>query len=346
MVGGFGNILPWKALGWTGAAKVAPYAAAGIGGYLGGKQLLKWMFPKDYYYNPTPENLARQFGFGQMTPEAAERYKATFGELPKGVSAAAETPVEKTIRARQAAVAAQQKVTAEATKKTQEEQKLEEQGKFPTETPPQGYRWAWDSSNMRYVLEPKSTPTAWEEYGKPPGEGWQFNRASGQWEPPQGWISPYQQSQLDIEQKRMAQDFATQQAQLTWYKEQAAMQQAESERQYKAQLSAQPMSWLKYASYTGEPPAVQPWMQPLSFGDYSGMKTGQQIPGWSGESASQMPELLRPSAQYQARMGPTAYQQYQGYQQARTGAPPEETTFRLQSMAPPGGRYAPLRWAK
>jgi len=56
-----------------------------------------------------------------------------------------------------------------------------------------------------------------------------------------------------------------------------------------------------------------------------------------------MPGLLRPSAQYQARLGPTALQQYYGYQQAQQGARPEETQFRRWNEAPPGGSWPGLQ---
>ena len=59
-----------------------------------------------------------------------------------------------------------------------------------------------------------------------------------------------------------------------------------------------------------------------------------------------MPGLTRPSRQYQARMGPTAMGQYQGYQQATTGATPEETQWRLWQTAPPGGGYRGLSYMR
>lgn len=65
-----------------------------------------------------------------------------------------------------------------------------------------------------------------------------------------------------------------------------------------------------------------------------------------GQSLAGMPELTRPSRQYQARMGPTALAQYYGYRQARTGVRPEEEQWRLWSMAPPGGGYQGLTFAR
>lgn len=74
---------------------------------------------------------------------------------------------------------------------------------------------------------------------------------------------------------------------------------------------------------------------------------GQQ--SWLGGNQmpmSGMPELVRPSRQYQARMGPTAMQQYGAYAQARTGITPEELQWRLMNRAPPGGGYSGLRWMR
>jgi len=45
-------------------------------------------------------------------------------------------------------------------------------------------------------------------------------------------------------------------------------------------------------------------------------------------------------------MGPTAQQQYYGYQQAQAGARPEETAWRLWSAAPPGGAGTQLSYAR
>lgn len=71
---------------------------------------------------------------------------------------------------------------------------------------------------------------------------------------------------------------------------------------------------------------------------------------WAGYNPSlplgQMPTLTRPSRQYQARMGPTALDQYYTYVQARTGITPQEMQFRLWSMSPPGGRFGGLRYTR
>lgn len=207
--------------------------------------------------------------------------------------------------------------------------------------------------------EAEKPPYQWGAPGEIPqdpyGRKATWNARLGQWEYPPDWgqktpekdegITPYQQKQLDLEYQQLEQQQAYQQQQLQWNQQQSAAQQAEQERQYKSQLAANPMSWLQYASYTGQNPVVQPWMMPLSQGQY-GWQTGQQIPGFSPSGGSEMPELLRPSAQLMARMGPTAGAQYKGYQQYTQGATPEETEFRLASTSAPGGRYTPLRWAR
>jgi len=116
---------------------------------------------------------------------------------------------------------------------------------------------------------------------------------------------------------------------------------------YGAELAAQPKSWLEYAAFTGETPAVQPWMQPLMPQQYQQLGAGQAIPGYQGTAGmTGMPTLTTPSRQYQARMGPTAMGQYQGYQQAQTGARPEETEWRLWSGAPPSGAGSRLQYTR
>ena len=89
-------------------------------------------------------------------------------------------------------------------------------------------------------------------------------------------------------------------------------------------------------------------MLPLMPQEYAGVAAGSTLPGWQAESPTmaQLPTLTQPSAQYAARMGPTAQQQYFGYQKARTGATPEETEWRLWSMAPPSGRTSGFTYGR
>ena len=149
-----------------------------------------------------------------------------------------------------------------------------------------------------------------------------------------------EQEQWQAQQAYQQQQFGLQEQQFAW-------EQEETQRRHEAQLMAQPASWLQYASYTGQEPVVQPWMQPLMPQQYGmgagAQQTGQPIPGWTPQSGAGMPELTRPSRQYQARVGPTAMAQYGGYRQARTGIRPEEEQWRLWSQAPPGGSHAGLR---
>lgn len=137
-----------------------------------------------------------------------------------------------------------------------------------------------------------------------------------------------------------------QREELLWRQTEAEKARQQQQQQYLAQLGAQPKSWLEYALASKGLPVVQPWQLPLAEEQY-GFKIGQPIPGWQPEQAGLgLPELTTPSAQYQARMGPTAYQQYLGYQQAQSGAPPEETQWRLWQGAPPGGQYRGLSYQR
>ncbi len=238
---------------------------------------------------------------------------------------------------------------------------------FPTEDPPPGYHW--ERSSLTGQWEPAFGET--QQQGPfpqvggtpavPPAQppdlspfdqfrfGWQgpgpeptptpvpgipaqaptepfWNPNTGQWETPPGWISPFQQGQLDLQQQQM-------------------QQEVEMRRQQEmARLAANPMSWLQFASFTGEAPLVQPWMVPLG-AQQQGLQVGQELPGFGGqgESFSGLPELTTPSAQLQARWGPTAQRQWLGFQQARTGATPEESSFRRRAGAPPGGSFGGLR---
>lgn len=76
---------------------------------------------------------------------------------------------------------------------------------------------------------------------------------------------------------------------------------------------------------------------------------GYQLPSTStmtGYDPTLLPQLLNPSSQYWARMNPQLQQQYYGYEQARTGATPEATQWRLWSMAPPSGTYRGLNYRR
>jgi len=90
-----------------------------------------------------------------------------------------------------------------------------------------------------------------------------------------------------------------------------------------------------------------------SLGKATWLARMQKLPGEGTQQAQSsqyplggMPEMVRPSRQYQARMGPTALQQYYAYNQARTGTTPEELQWRLRNTAPPGGGYSGLTWMR
>lgn len=171
-----------------------------------------------------------------------------------------------------------------------------------------------------------------------------------------GYISPYDQARLDLEQSQLkATNWANESAENYRQAQLAADErrwqaQLESDKQSRlASLAANPQSWLQYAMESQTTPVVQPWMLPMMPQEYSSLGAGAPIPGYSGTPQTgggvplgSMPELTRPSRQYQARIGPTAIQQYLGYQAAQGGASPDETQWRLWNMAPPGGQNTGL----
>ncbi len=162
----------------------------------------------------------------------------------------------------------------------------------------------------------------------------------------------FQQSESQAEQAYRQQQLTenarqfglTQQQQQSELEAQKAWQQQQLEADKQARLAtlaASPKSWLEYAAQANQAPAIQPWMLPLMSSDYY-TSAGEQIPGWQQGDMRSMPALTTPSTQYTARMGPTAQQQYLGYQQAQQGATPEETQFRLWSQAPSSGKWGGL----
>ncbi len=237
-----------------------------------------------------------------------------------------------------------------------------------------GYRVqvGYDADGNVVSYEPiGAPPTEPTRYGAPDdaptdpfGRTATWNERLGSWDyPPEwgqpeaGWVSPFEEEEAARRAQEAQQRITIEQQQAQQQGEYYAWQQEEARRQYGAQLAAQPQSWLQYAAYTGEQPAIQPWMQPLMPQQYAELGAGAAIPGWQAPQAGQMggapaqgmaglPELTRLSRQYQARMGPTATQQYLGYRQARTGGRPEEEQWRLWSGAPPGGQYQGLRYTR
>ena len=205
-----------------------------------------------------------------------------------------------------------------------------------------------------------------------------WNSRLGQWNYPPNFgqrpadqpapITPFQQQQFGLQEQQLSQQQAQQEAaaafqqqqltqqqqqfgaQLGFQQQQVTAQQAEEERRFGAQLAANPINWLQYQAYTGEQPVIQPWMIPLGFQNVGGnitpqgLQVGQPIPGAQVQAGQQsfagLPQLTTPSAQLQARWGPTAQAQFLGYRQARTGATPEETQFRLGSTRAPTGSFS------
>ena len=151
-----------------------------------------------------------------------------------------------------------------------------------------------------------------------------------------------------MEEQALAQQEAQQQAQqqyqqqqLEWQQQQFQQQLGFQEQARLAALAAQPQSWMQYHALEGTQPQVQPWMLPLMSQQYPELQAGMGIPGWAtgqegGQPMTGLPELLNPSAQYLSRMGPQNLAQYSGYQQARTGAIPEQTNWMQQQLAPGG----------
>ena len=80
--------------------------------------------------------------------------------------------------------------------------------------------------------------------------------------------------------------------------------------------------------------------------DNTAWQVGQNIPGYTATDMKGMPTLLNPSTQLFARLAPSMQQQYAGYQQAQTGATPEDTAWLLANAAPPAGRNTGFRYQR
>jgi hypothetical protein len=237
--------------------------------------------------------------------------------------------------------------------------------KPPTEDAGTGREWHWDGDQWVSMKPDELSPWEKEQIRiseeRARASDLQNQQQYGLNQQQQDWLQYYQQQQLALQQQQWGtqqqqteQQYQLDQQRLAWEQQQATAQQAQERQQYLSNLAAQPKSWLEYAAASGATPMVQPWMLPLMPQQYAGTVAGAALPGWQGVQTSigqgmptmaELPSLTTPSTQYQARMGPTAYQQYAGYEQARTGISPTETQFRLWSQAPPSGQFQQLRYA-
>lgn len=177
------------------------------------------------------------------------------------------------------------------------------------------------------------------------------------------WQIKNQKAQLELQWAQEDRQRESEQ----WSRQYQQAQLEEQRNQRLAQLAANPKSWIEYATYAGQTPAIQPWMIPLMPGR-TNRSVGKAIPGfgprsipadqdaltpeenlqnrkewWTEGPGAEKPELLNPSAQYLARLAPAMKEQYYGYQQAVTGERPEDTSWRLWGYAPPSGSNRPMR---
>lgn len=188
----------------------------------------------------------------------------------------------------------------------------------------------------------------------PPGNIWDYNPNTGQWEPildPLA-ITPWQQSQLDLQQSQLAQQEAQFQA-----------QRATEQERYLANLRAQPASWLEYAELQKEPAVVQPWMEPLMRAQYEGLDVGEPIPGtgmdyqYWGEpmgglvptnmptSPYEIPEDWRPQLPEGYGVSYTGDEPYSKEEEKRLNAMYKHILDRLVADATGGGYLSEGWWA-
>lgn len=214
---------------------------------------------------------------------------------------------------------------------------------IPTQDPQTGY-WALKYKSPKDAADmPAGFFKDYASAAAAAQEGYVPQQQAGGWwglgRDPSG-MSDYERQALEASQQSMDWQQGMSEREFEWSREMFGLQQEEAQRQRLAQLGASPVSWLQFAAEGEEPPVIQPWMKSLMPQEYQSLAVGSEIPGWSAEDMTSMPELMNPSAQYLSRIGPSQRQQYYGYEQARTGAPPEETQWRQWKGSPPGGRFS------
>ena len=327
--------LPW----WETIlrATVPPYGA--IAPFARGEMLLPWQQPTQAAQRPAAQLGPAAFGaLATLTPEE----RAELAPIPK-------EPLAQRIARR---------------KRDEEKAKLAaaELGKpkpippQPTQPPPEGFRWAFDRDLNRWVPQFSGLSAQQQAQQELSQQQLALQREQFEFKQQPAPISPLQEQQFGLQQQaqqqaqaQFGQQFGLQQQQFQagqqqfqqqlQFQQEQALLQADLERQREqARLAANPMSWLQYASFTGEAPLTQPWMIPLGQQGGEQLQVGQPL--IQGEQTfADLPQLTTPSAQLQARWGPTAQQQFLGFRQARTGATPQETQFRLGSQRAPTGSF-------
>ena len=363
------KVLPWLA----GAAikRGIPALGAGYLGYQVGKGIMAKLQPQDWYYNPTPETQAKQFGIAQMSPYAQSVFaRPGVGEAgiaqPKGATVAGGTQT-----ALQSYIQAQQALPQGGQPKAGGIQPLKpmsyEEAQAMAQRLGSGYYMEWDEEtggykvdrDPRYFAPPAvaEPPPAMGEYQKgqlslaerqmqqeqaTAAQKMAFEQQQFSWQQQQAQAEEARrQTTAETEQRQWEQQMQMEQQKLEWQRQSQQME-LESEKQRElARLSAQPRSWLEYSALKGEAPSVQPWMLPLSYQQY-GWQAGSQLP----TNYQNLPELMNPSAQYQARLSPSQTQQLYGYEQARTGQTPEDVAWRYGQTTAPSGGGGGLRWLR
>lgn len=325
--------------------RAAPFVGAGLVGKSLGEAVRPSISPQDWYFNPTEENLARQFGINTMTPYARSVLEQA-GYAPSIASQTAGqsfnnwlfgTPSQQVnyTRPEGAAPSGKEKeVEGETFEQRFLREAQEEEAQLDANAPtdPYGRRAKWDADDGMYRYPP--------DWGQDP--------ATQQ----AGYMNPYQQAQVaqaqrefEGQQQQGQKEFEFEQQRFAWQQEQSRLQAEANKQRQLSQLRANPASWLEYASLSGQTPVIQPWMVPL--GATGQFQAGQSIPGYNPQGQSMnLPELTRPSAQYMNRIAPSQRQQYYGYEQARTGATPEDVQWRMWSGAPPAGQNPGLRYTR
>ena len=215
------------------------------------------------------------------------------------------------------------------------------EGGMPTPGTPEYIRWAQQQEQDLHPPYSDSNGNRWSWVFDPMGAG------GGHYEmlpSGTGSMSDYDKEQLDLQK----QNLALQQQQAMWQMQYQQQQIEQQKQQRLSELRSNPGSWLQYHSEAGTNPSIQPWMIPLMGQQYAGAVAGQDIPNWQGNTPSlaDLPNLTNPSAQYYARMSPSAQAQYGGYQQARTGETPEDLGWRLWNAAPPSGQNLGLNYKR
>jgi len=166
-------------------------------------------------------------------------------------------------------------------------------------------RYELDAQELEWRMAQDGELTAWQE--EQLGLARQELEAQAE---QQAWQRDISEQELKWQQQQFYEQMGFEREQFAWQQEETRRQAEVEQRNYLAQLAAQPHSWLEFSLAAGKPAVVQPFMLPLATEQYPELQAGQVIPGWPTQAMQPtQPAYTAPAYPTGAPTYPTGYTQ-------------------------------------